>query len=95
MKKMNAYVELKDGTEIGPVRVNLEHKMQGERTCKARGIGLDTFEAEVLMSWLATRDTEGPLKGLGYDDWRAQVLDSQMTVDETEAGDVDPTNRDR
>lgn len=98
MKKIYSTVELQDGTTVGPVRVTLAHKVQAERTAKARGYDMESIVFDALLSWLATRDLETPVKGLSFEDWQGQITDAVTSYEDTKAEDgdeLDPTRTDR
>lgn len=96
MRKIFSTIELADGTIVGPVRVTLAHKVQAEKTAKARAIPLESVTFDALLSWLASRDLDTPVKGTTFDEWQAAIVDAVTSVEDPEDGDeLDPTRTDR
>lgn len=76
MNKLVGYFEDQDGAEHGPYRINLQDKLQYERTAKARkwDADEDSITSDVFLVWHASKRAGGHT--LSFEEFTSTMVDA-------------------
>lgn len=89
MQKFVAFVEMKDGTDFGPIRIGLKTKMQAEKSSKANNWSQERDGAilNAFMAWHAGQ--QAGVFDLTWDEFNENVFDASTETLEVPEGTTD------